>query len=360
MSLFDSFYIHVARPLLFQVDPETVHDWMMRCIPYSRPLKPWIKSFFSFQDAQLEQEIWGLKFANPIGLAGGFDKNAECADMWDMFGFGFVELGTVTPLPQAGNPKPRLFRYPREKALVNRMGFNNDGSARIAKRLSDQVKKKRGFPGITGISIGKQFNTPVDNLELVKEDYVTCLETLYPYADYFAVNVSSPNTQNLRDLQSVDHLDILLGALLDSMDEHVEGQRKPLLVKFAPDLSDDDIKSATHVILNRELDGIIATNTTNQTGGRETGGLSGTPLRERATDVIRLIAAETGGTLPLIGSGGIFTVEDAIEKMKAGAWLLQGYTGFVYHGPAFAKTLCEGICQYMKEQNCMTIQDLHA
>jgi len=334
MSLFDPIYTAVIRPTLFRVDPERVHDWIMHALPFSR-----------------KQEIWGYPFENPLGLAGGFDKNAECVDLWDMFGFAFIELGTITPHPQPGNPKPRLFRYPEKKAIINRMGFNNDGANAIANRLQDFENQDRRYPGITGISIGKQFSTPVEEMDKVIDDYVTSVETLYRYADYFAVNVSSPNTKNLRTLQQVDSLEKLLSALLDKLSDMAETNRKPLCVKFAPDLSNDEIKAAVEMAMKRGVDGIIATNTTNQTGELEQGGLSGIPLRERATEVIQLIHQQTGGTLPIIGCGGIFTAEDAIEKLQAGAWLLQIYTGFVYQGPSCVKTICDGIIKAMNQRN---------
>ena len=345
MTLFDFFYKNLFRPVLFKVDPERIHDWMMHLIPLSRPIKPLIKPFLSCKHHSLKRQIWGLTFENPVGLAGGFDKDAECVDLWDMFGFGFVELGTVTPKPQPGNPKPRLFRYPEMKALINRMGFNNDGAEAIAARLRRNKEKGHVYPGVTGISIGKQFSTLVEDIDQVIKDYITSLEILYPYTDFFAVNVSSPNTKNLRALQQVASLDKLVTALIQRMEELCPEKRKPLCVKFAPDLEDDDIKAATDVLLKRGVDGVIATNTTNKTGELEQGGMSGAPLRERSTAVIRLISGHTGGIIPIIGCGGIFTVEDAIEKLQAGASLVQIYTGFVYNGPTAVKQICEGIIE---------------
>lgn len=229
------------------------------------------------------------------------------------------------------------------------MGFNNEGAQAIAARLRQNAENGWNFPGITGISIGKQFSTPVEQIDLVIADYMTCLEVLYPVADYFAVNISSPNTKNLRVLQQVESLDHLLSALLTYMKQRAgEGQRKPLCVKFAPDLDNEAIEAGVAIAMQRGIDGIIATNTTNQTGEVEQGGLSGAPLRKRATEVIRRIAKQTEGRLPIIGSGGVFTAEDAIEKFQAGAWVIPLYTGFVYNGPSCTKQIHRGLLEYMQ------------
>ncbi len=347
--MFDTIYKKIARPLLFSFDPENVHDWVMDNLGWIRPLKPVLKPILSRNDPRFRQDLWGLTFSHPIGLAGGFDKNAQHTDLWEMLGFSFIEVGTVTPNPQAGNPKPRLFRYPGQQALVNRMGFNNHGSQAIARHLENA----RPRSAVMGISIGKQKETPADDISLVIRDYLVCLDRLHPYADYFAVNVSSPNTPDLRTLQQREPLSKLLTALTERLEELKTGEhRTPLCVKFAPDLSDDEIKEAVEVALDCGADGIIATNTTNQTGDLENGGLSGKPLRERSTQKISLIAEITGGKTPIIGCGGIFTAEDAVEKIQAGAWLLQIYTGFVYQGPKAASNILRGI------QNMMNAQEL--
>ena len=354
MTPIDLLYKYIIRPFLFQFDPETIHEYALEKIEQTRFVKPLIKNLLTKSDPRLRREIWGLTFDNPVGLAGGFDKNGICAGLWDAFGFSFYEIGTVTPLTQAGNPKPRLFRYPDRKALVNRMGFNNHGAIRIAQRL-DRIKDRlEDSTAVIGISLGKQKETPPEDLERTAGDYLTVLDTLHPYGDFFVVNVSSPNTENLRSLQQADQLKPLLSPLLETLDKRGGGKenggRKPLLVKLAPDLSNEEIEEAVDVICELGVDGVIATNTTNQTGEDESGGLSGQPLRKRSTEVIRRIAQQTKGQLPIIGCGGVFTAEDAIEHIKAGAWLVQVYTGFVYEGPTIANKINQGLIHYLNEE----------
>lgn len=349
MTFIDFGYRNLLRPALFQFDAEKIHDLALHRLQQMRPLKPVLEPLFRFEDPRLERNFWGYKFRNPIGLAAGLDKNAECADLWEMLGFSFVELGTVTPLPQEGNPKPRLFRYPHRKAIVNRMGFNNDGAEAIAKRL--EVQRSNIKKSIIGVSLGKQFSTPVEDIPRVIADYVISLERFYHLSDFFTVNVSSPNTKNLRDLQQAENL----GRLIESLRRRIEEikhdpRRKPLLVKFAPDLEDTAIREAVILSIEKGVDGIIATNTTNQTGEKESGGLSGAPLRERSTQVVRLIAEITGGAIPLIGCGGIFTAQDALEKLSAGADLVQVYTGFIYQGPGMVKEMLKEIIKYSKSE----------
>lgn len=349
-------YNYIIKPILFRTDPEWIHERVLSLLPLFRPGKPIIKSFYSIENTKFNQTIWGYDLPHPIGLAGGFDKNAVCTDLWDMFGFSFLEIGTVTPKPQPGNPKPRLFRYPHRQALINRMGFNNDGSEIIQQRLET---RKNHPTSLMGVSLGKQFDTPADDIDRVIQDYTTVLERLYPYGDFFVVNVSSPNTENLRTLQEGNRLTRLLQAIVGKMEECSSHKpRKPLCVKLAPDLTDEQIHEAVDVILQIKLDGIIATNTTNQTGEMESGGLSGAPLRARSTEVIHLIAQKTKGTIPIIGCGGIFTAEHAIEKLQAGASLLQLYTGFVYQGPSVVKQILKGIKNYMEEKNISHISDI--
>ena len=354
-------YTHFLRPMLFQLDPETAHRFSLRALSCLRPVARGLPSWSETNDSRLTQNLWNIPFSNPFGLAGGFDKNAECADLWRLFGFSFVEVGTVTPQPQAGNPRPRLFRYPDQRAIVNRMGFNNDGAEKIAARLAALHAKGRLQGTVVGISLGKQKDTPPHEIDLVIRDYVTVLETLHPYGDYFAVNVSSPNTPELRSLQQQEVLAPLLRALLIRLEVKAlqEGRRrKPLCVKLAPDLSDEQLQEALQVITNLKLDGIIAANTTNQTGALESGGLSGLPLRQRSTEMIRRIAQLTQGAIPILGCGGVFTWEDAVEKLEAGAWLIQLYTGFVYEGPTVVRDLAWGLLAYLERRALSSLSAL--
>lgn len=359
MPVIEHIYKHMVRPIAFRMDPEVIHERVLKQLKWLRPFKPLLRKQFSIESERLEQKIWGYTFPNPIGLAGGFDKNALCTDLWEMFGFGFLEIGTVTPRPQQGNTKPRLFRYPESEALVNRMGFNNDGSDAIAKRLEYEQSKGRKRTTILGISIGKQKVTPPDDIELVKRDYLACLKRLYPYGDFFVVNVSSPNTPRLRELQKGESLATILSLLKESiLDRQDAHPVKPLLVKFAPDLRDEEILDAVDIAMECGIDGIIATNTTNQTAGLESGGLSGRPLRARSTEVVKLIAKETKGQIPIIGCGGIFTAQEAIEKLEAGACLIQTYTGFVYEGPTMAYNIQKGILNYMNEKGLVNVAEI--
>ncbi|MDP8244083.1 MAG: quinone-dependent dihydroorotate dehydrogenase [Candidatus Hinthialibacter antarcticus] len=346
-------YQSIAKPIFFRFDPEWIHETILHTLPLIGPLKPVMQNQFSFNDGRLKQTIWGLDFNTPIGLAGGFDKNARCVNLWDAFGFSFFEIGTVTPKPQPGNPKPRLFRYPHREALINRMGFNNDGSEVIAERL--QHLAALPHRALMGVSLGKQFDTPVDDLDQVVDDYCTSLKRLHDYGDFFVVNVSSPNTKNLRELQQKESLQAILNAL--KMELQTKDKAKPLCVKFAPDLSEEQINEAVSAALECGIDGFIATNTTNQTGETESGGLSGKPLRERATEVVKLIAHITEGNVPIIGCGGILDAPDAIEKLEAGAWALQIYTGFVYRGPGVVYDLNCGILNEMDKRGFTHLSD---
>jgi dihydroorotate dehydrogenase len=355
--LLPAVYQRVIRPALFKADPEFIHDRTLEALQFVRPLKSFLQPRFQVKDERLSQKIWGYRFDNPVGLAAGLDKNAVCADLWEMFGFSFVEVGTVTPRPQPGNPRPRLFRYPEQQAIVNRMGFNNDGADAIAGRLAQA--RPRTQSSVLGVSLGKQVDTPVNHLPQVIQDYQTSLEKFYDYGDFFVINVSSPNTKNLRDLQQGQNLRELFQALSAAIMELAgDSTPKPLCVKIAPDLSDDEIREAVDIALEFHIQGIIATNTTNQTGTLESGGLSGAPLRMRSTQVIQLIAEHTGRKVPLIGSGGIFTAADAIEKLQAGAWLLQVYTGFIYTGPSLVKEINQGICDYLDKNNIDRVSTL--
>jgi dihydroorotate dehydrogenase len=297
-------------------------------------LKAVAKNYFSVDHPQLEREVFGLKFKNPVGLAAGFDKNAEYIDEMEAFGFGFVEIGTLTPKGQPGNPKKRIFRLQQDQALINRLGFNNRGVDDAIKRLA----KNRNI--IVGGNIGKNKSTENKN---AKADYKHCFEKLYPYVDYFAVNVSSPNTPNLRDLQDAQPLKELLQLLISLRDK--KSTHKSILLKIAPDLSTDQLDQVLEIAQDVTLDGLIATNTTLSRDGlaskdrNEKGGLSGKPLSDRSTEMIHYIYKKTEGKLPIIGVGGIFTAKDAKEKLDAGASLVQVYTGFAYEGPAMIRRI---------------------
>jgi len=351
-------YRSVARPLLFRIghDPEAIHErvlgmlaWVSRSPGLTRALAL-AAALGRDTPAGAAREVFGLRFPNPIGLAAGFDKNAVAVPALATLGFGFVEVGTVTLHAQPGNPRPRLFRLPAEAALINRMGFNNAGAAAVAARLAGM----RPVAVPVGISLGKSKVTPLDE---AVDDYLASLEALYPYGDYFAVNVSSPNTPGLRALQERDRLDALLAALVARLDAraHVDGRvrRKPLLLKVAPDLDDAALDDVVAVCLGRGVDGLIAVNTTISRAGlsarvpaairEQPGGLSGAPLRARALAVVRRLDALAGARLPIVGCGGIATPDDARRMLDAGATLLQLYTGFIYEGPTIARRLARAV-----------------
>lgn len=302
-----------------------------------------MRNIFSVNDKGLKREVIGLSFDNPIGLAAGFDKDAQMIDLLEPFGFGSIEIGTLTPKPQPGNDKPRLFRLIKDKALINRMGFNNEGVNKAVVRL-----KKRNSKIIVGGNIGK--NKLTDN-EMAIGDYEYTFEALFAVVDYFVVNVSSPNTPNLRALQDKEPLSKLLNRLQERNEE--KEKRKPILLKIAPDLSDDQLLEIVEIVQETKIDGIIATNTTISRQGLTTsaseveeigdGGLSGEPLTARATEVIKFLRQALGQDVCIIGVGGIMTAEDAIEKLEAGANLIQIYSGFIYNGPSFVKNINKAI-----------------
>ena len=338
-------YKSFIRPILFRFDPEKVHHFSFKWLKfyYKLPLASAIsRSSNSFQHPDLEQELFGLKFKNPVGLAAGFDKNGVLNEKWANLGFGFVEIGTVTPRPQVGNPTPRLFRLVADSAVINRMGFNNEGVEAMVGRL----KKIKDRPIIIGGNIGKNKTTPN---EQALEDYKICFEALFPLVDYFVVNVSSPNTPGLRELQEKEPLKRLLLAVQEL--NQAKEQPKPLLLKIAPDLTDGQLDDIVEIVNEINLDGLVATNTTISREGLATpaervaeignGGLSGKPLTGRATEVIRYLRGKAGPDLPIIGVGGIMTPEDAAARLEAGANLIQIYSGFVYQGPKFAKRICK-------------------
>ncbi len=343
----------LIRKFLFYIEPEQVHYMVMKWLrlAYSVPfIRYFVKKQFSVTDPALERELWGIKFPNPVGLAAGFDKDAKYTDALACLGFGCVEIGTVTPRPQPGNPKPRLFRLPADKALINRMGFNNEGATAAAERLAH---RKEGL--IIGGNIGKNKDTPNDDAIL---DYEAGFKALYDAVDYFVVNVSSPNTPGLRALQDKEPLMHILNRLQILNKELGLGTCKPLLLKIAPDLTNEQLDDIIEIVKTTGIQGIVATNTTINRQGLNTpageiekigaGGLSGMPLRERATEVISYIHTNSKGSIPIIAVGGIFTAADAIEKLEAGASLVQVYTGFIYEGPAIAANICKGILKNKK------------
>lgn len=330
-------YKSLLRPLLFKLDPEKVHyltaDILKKA--YKLPLASTISSnMYTVQDPRLERELFGLKFPNPVGLAAGFDKDAKLINEFTHFGFGFIEIGTLTPKPQEGNEKPRLFRLPEDEAIINRMGFNNEGVDAAVARL-----RKRKSNIIVGGNIGKNKITP--NEEALS-DYLYCFKALFEVVDYFVVNVSSPNTPDLRALQEKEPLQQLLLALQE--ENNKMAKPKPLLLKIAPDLNEAQLNDIIEIVIEAKLSGIIATNTTISRENLHTpsgkvaqigaGGLSGKPLTQRATEVIRYLRQHLPQEIKLIGVGGIMTAEDAIEKLDAGADLVQLYTGFIYEGPS--------------------------
>ena len=337
-------YKFIIRPILFLFDPEKVHHFTFSCIKtlFKIPLVGSIvKGMYQVNDKTLERNLFGLTFKNPVGLAAGFDKNALLFDELSHFGFGFIEIGTVTPLAQEGNPKKRLFRLKDDSGIINRMGFNNAGLDVVVEKLKT---KKSSI--LIGGNMGKNKITPNED---AANDYLLCFNDLFEHVDYFVVNVSSPNTPNLRALQDKEPLTKLL-KLLQSENRKMakfcpKGKTKPMLLKIAPDLTDEQLLDIIDIVKETEIDGVIATNTTISREGlvsknkRETGGLSGKPVGKRSTEVIRFLAEKSNKAFPIIGVGGIHSAEDALEKMKAGADLIQIYTGFIYEGPSLIKKI---------------------
>lgn len=330
----------LIKPVLFQFDPEKVHYFVTRNLKRFNRFpggRAFSRMLWDLQDTRLEKEVFGLKFKNPVGLAAGFDKNAELiGEMADM-GFGFVEVGTVTPLPQPGNIKPRMFRLPADKALINRMGFNNMGMDVVAERIA--AYRKNAKPSqkglIIGGNIGKNKVTPNED---AVNDYIKCFDRLFDVVDYFVVNVSSPNTPGLRALQEKEPLMKILNTLQQRNSKN--GVSRPILLKIAPDLTNEQLDDIVDIVKETGIAGLIATNTTVVREGlrtenlsAESGGLSGKPLTARATEVIRYLTKKSKGAFPIIGVGGIHSPQDAIDKLKAGAVLVQLYTGFIYEGP---------------------------
>ena len=330
-------YKQIIRPILFCFDPEEVHYFTFSLIRFLSKILgfTWLFKFlYEVNDKRLETEVFGLKFKNPVGLAAGFDKDAKLYRELSNFGFGFIEIGTLTPKGQEGNPKKRLFRLKEDSAIINRMGFNNGGVQEAVARL----KKNNGV--LIGGNIGKNKLTPNEE---ATSDYEICFDALYDYVDYFVVNVSSPNTPNLRALQDKEPLTQLLQTLQNK--NTAKPKQKPILLKIAPDLTDEQLLDIIDIVKETQIAGVIATNTTISREGlvsdnkTEMGGLSGKPLTNRATEVIRFLSEKSNKAFPIIGVGGIHSAQDAIDKLEAGASLIQLYTGFIYEGPALVKAI---------------------
>ncbi len=339
-------YKYLLKPIFFLFDAEKVHYFVFSLLKIL--LKPaFLKklAYFSYgvTSEKLQTQVWGLNFKNPVGVAAGFDKNAVLIDELASLGFGFIEIGTLTPKPQSGNDQPRLFRIPKDKGLINRMGFNNAGVIEAIKHL-----KSRKSDIIIGGNIGKNKTTPN---EQAIDDYEFCFNALHDYVDYFVVNVSSPNTPGLRELQEKEPLSKLLSHLVEWNNTKIK--TKPILLKIAPDLTNEQLDDIVEIVQLTGIHGIVATNTTIERNGLNSpnkllttignGGVSGLPLKDRSTEVIRYISQKSNKTIPIIGVGGIFTAKDAQEKLDAGAVLVQVYTGFVYEGPGITKKICQGL-----------------
>jgi len=322
-----------ARNLLFRGDPENAHHLTLSLLHAAGRLR--LAGLLAPRLPDSPRTVMGLTFRNPVGLAAGLDKNGACIDGLAALGFGFIEVGTVTPRAQPGNPRPRLFRLPQAHAIINRMGFNNEGVEQFVKNV-----QAARYQGVLGLNIGKNATTPIEH---AVDDYLYCLDHVYPFAGYVAINISSPNTKNLRQLQGASALDALLAALKDRQQQLADqyGRQVPLALKIAPDLDDEQIRTIADTVLRHRIEGVIATNTTLSRDAvqglphaEEAGGLSGRPVFDASTEVIRKLHAELGDAVPIIGVGGIFSGDDARAKIAAGASLVQLYTGFVYRGPA--------------------------
>lgn len=335
-------YKLLFRPFLFLFDPESVHHFTFKLIRFFSIIgfSSLFRSRYEVKNKKLERTVFGLTFKNPVGLAAGFDKDAKLYQELSNFGFGFIEIGTLTPKPQEGNPKKRLFRLKKDQAIINRMGFNNGGVVDAVRRLKENKNV------LIGGNIGKNKVTPNEN---AVDDYLICFHALYEYVDYFVVNVSSPNTPNLRELQDKEPLTKLLQRLQD--ENKVKPKQKPILLKIAPDLTENQLLDIISIVNETKIAGIIATNTTISREGlqsenkTEKGGLSGKPLASKSTEIIRFLHNKSNGAFPIIGVGGIHSAEDALEKLNAGASLVQLYTGFIYEGPRLVKDINKAILQ---------------
>jgi dihydroorotate dehydrogenase len=332
----------LLRPALFQLDPETAHHLTLGGLQTAYSLG--LSGIIAPRPPNNPRTVMGLTFPNPVGLAAGLDKNGDCIDGFAALGFGFIEIGTITPQPQPGNPKPRLFRLPQANAIINRMGFNNDGADKLIENV-----QSADYRGILGINIGKNAGTSMEN---AADDYLICLRKVYTHASYVAVNISSPNTRNLRQLQDEDALNHLLTQLKAEQQKLADthGKYVPIVLKIAPDMEVGQVAQIARLLMQHRIDGVIATNTTlsregveNLPHGEESGGLSGAPVRGKSTAVIRQLAAELQGALPIIGVGGILSGLDAAEKIHAGAALVQIHSGLIYRGPALVAESCAAI-----------------
>ena len=340
-------YKTFIRPLLFKFDPEEVHYFTFSLIRFLSNIPGFSaisKSLYEVEDSRLETEVFGLRFKNPVGLAAGFDKDAKLYEELSNFGFGFIEIGTLTPVEQEGNPKKRLFRLKEDSAIINRMGFNNGG----VKEAVERLKKNKGV--LIGGNIGKNKLTPNED---ATSDYEICFEALFDYVDYFVVNVSSPNTPNLRELQEKEPLKQLLNTLQNK--NLAKPKQKPILLKIAPDLTNEQLLDIIEIVNETKIAGVIATNTTLSREGlrsenkSEMGGLSGKPLTSRSTEVIRFLSEKSNKSFPIIGVGGIHSAQDALEKLEAGASLVQLYTGFIYEGPKLIKEINKALLNKIKK-----------
>lgn len=356
-------YKSLLRPLFFLKDPEEIHEQTLSLLSLISFLEGAFEQLYVVAEKRLQVRLGSLTFSNPVGLAAGFDKNAKALKIWPGFGFGFIEVGTITAHSQPGNPKPRLFRLPKDLALINRLGFNNQGAETISTRLQ-LLQKKGELPKIPlGINIGR--SAIVETRDAL-QDYLFAFEKLYPYGHYFTLNVSSPNTPGLRQLQEKGHLMELLGGIQTKNRElarQLRTNEKSILVKVAPDMGFSQVDEILEVLQSHKAAGIIATNTTAflreglLSGIDEPGGLSGRPLREKATSFIRYIYSATQGRLPIIGSGGVFTAHDAYEKIRAGATAVQIYTGFVYEGPGAVKRINNGLLKLLDRDGFRDISE---
>lgn len=346
---------NIARRVLFSMNPETAHAVIMTNLDWI--VNTGLHKLVTYTPDDDPITVMGLRFPNTIGLAAGMDKDGERVNGFGGLGFGHVEIGTITPVAQPGNPKPRLFRLIPAGGVINRMGFNNEGCEQVLKNLrSADAFRLRG--GILGVNIGKNAVTPIEN---ALSDYEKCLDYVYDHSDYIAINISSPNTKNLRALQGKDELEHLVGGIVAKREELKaarNGKHVPIAVKLAPDLENDEILRCVDTLMKYGIDGVIATNTTiarkkveGLLHAEETGGLSGAPLRERSTEVVRLVAEHVKGELPIIASGGVMTAADAVEKMEAGAQLVQLFTGFIYNGPKLVADSVTAIAKWRKENN---------
>ncbi|RUT43401.1 quinone-dependent dihydroorotate dehydrogenase [Paenibacillus anaericanus] len=355
-------YRHLGKPLFFKLDPEKAHHLVINGLHKASKIPggtSLMRGMYGIPDSpELSTDLFGLRFPSPVGLAAGLDKNGEAVDGFSAIGFGFMEVGTVTPKAQPGNDSPRLFRLPSDEALINRMGFNNLGAEEMAKSLGSL--KSRHIP--IAVNIGKNKVTPNEEAH---HDYEKCISVLYPYADFFVVNISSPNTPDLRNLQHGSELAVLLDAVMKEMSKQaaLSGSSKSVLVKIAPDVNDAELEYMIDTIQNSGVSGLIATNTTlsreglSHSNAKEMGGLSGKPLRERSTEVISRVYRQTSGRLPIIGSGGIFTADDAYEKIRAGASLVEIYTALIYEGPEINRKIHHGLKELLRRDGLSHISE---